>query len=162
MSGQYSVTILMTKAEAAKSKSKTKERTLTFHHTSVTSSRPVVNAMSGYPYPFNMGSKDMFRCYMTTTTIHPPKTRPRKPPLTARRTRQAAAATVLDPAARRALDSKDEKELVRLYYDSPDQYEEHTGWKASVASIKKWEKIQREISGGYVTSNGKTYLFNKL
>jgi hypothetical protein len=143
MSSQYSVTIPMTKIEVAKSKSKSKERTLTFHHTSVTSAGKVVNAMTGYSYPFHMGSREMFRCYMITTTIQPPKTRPRK-----------------------RIDSKDEssneKELIRLCYDSPDQYEEHTGHKASKETIKKWEILQHEIAGGCVRSNGKTYLFNKL
>ena len=152
----YSVTIPMSKVEAAKFRSKKRERTITFQYTSVTSSRPVVNAMTGSPYPFNMGSKDMFRCYMITTALHPPKTRPRK--LTSRRLRgkHLAQSTPDQDTA------KYEKELVRLCYDSPDQYEEHTGWKASPESIRKWEEVQHEIATGCLESNGRTYLLNKL
>ena len=99
----------------------------------------------------------MFRCYMATTTVHPPKTRPRR--LTGPRFLRGKHLAQSTPDQNT---SKDEKELVRLCYDSPDQYEGHTGWKASPESIRKWEEVQHEIATGCVESNGRTYLLNKL
>ena len=136
MVNTHTVTIPMTKLEAAKSKSKSKERKITFHYTPITSSDPAVNAATGAPYPFNMGTRDMFRCYMVTTTIHPVLTRPRK---------------------RACL--KDEKETIRLFYDSPEQCELHTGKPLNDTAKEKWNKVQREIANGCVTSNGKKYTF---
>ena len=67
--------IPLTKVEAAKRRSKTLTYKVTFHYTSITSSNHAVNAATGNPYPFNVGSKDMFRCYMPMTTLHPTLTR---------------------------------------------------------------------------------------
>jgi hypothetical protein len=141
------ITIPMTKLEAAKTKSKSKEKNIELHYTSITSSQPVVNAVTGSPYPFNMGTRDMFRCYMVTTTLHHPRTRQR----------------IIKPTKnRKPIKDVNEKETIRLFYDSPDQYEQHMDTTLSDEIVKRWNNIQQEIADGSVTSNGKLYSFKLL
>ena len=142
-----SIIIPMTKLEAAKSKSKSKDKKIELHYTSITSSEPVVNAVTGSPYPFNMGTRDMFRCYMVTTTLHPPRVRQR----------------IIKPTKnRKPIKDEAEKETIRLFYDSPEQYEQQMGSELSKESKNRWHKVQREITNGYVISNGQMYSFKIL
>jgi hypothetical protein len=143
----HSVIVHQTKAEASRRRSGALERKITFHYNSITSPLQAVNAQTGEPYPFNAGSKDMFRCYVSTMTIHPPKIHPRR----------VARVPKVRPAG--AAPAAETKETVRLFYDTPEQYEEHTGTVLSDRAKERWSDVQHELVSGTVVSGTKTYEF---
>jgi len=143
----HAVTFLLTKAEAIRMRTKSPMRKITFHYNSITSTLPAVNAQTGDPYPFNVGSKDVFRCYVSTMTIHPPKIRPRKV-ASAPKTRPRGVVAVTEM-----------KETIHLFYDTPEQYEEHTGTVLSDRIKERWGDLQHELASGTIVSGTKTYEF---